>query len=1101
MPEFPRRLNISANIVRSVFALLCVLATVSGVVAQKRGHVASIVVNLRDFGATGDGVTNDSPALQNSLDQLAANGGGTLEIPAGHYLLGTPVSVQFDPGITITLAGEPSATAIDVSGNGSGLDLTSEFIIAAGVENDALSLSGLDSLLINDVTFIGVNNNSGDARTVLRLNGISQATIRHCEFYGLATFTAGGAIVFASSTDLTIEQTAFLGCAADSGITTSIVQNINWLGISVSDSKFIDYGNRPDFFSKTPLQSPYSWVNIGSAANPQPNWPRREAVIRHVMLDEGGYFAISARPDLAGIPIQPFDVYLSRLRVNVTNLGSDGVLIVGARTVFIDQSHFGWSHNALYAIHLSGVDNAILDRIDCSDDATRFQVDAQRLAVINSNNTSLESTAPFTRVITTTSAEEDPAQFVPLQYQEHLQADPDPASHFYWTDRLLRCDADAACETQTKAALDTFLGASPPVRITLSGVISDQAGLPISGANVSLTGSASTSLTTDATGTFAFSNLPSAGAYTLSCSKAHYDFENAVLTTPVSNQVLNLTGTLQRHQISGRVFANTGRPLAGATLTLTGTEEQTATSDENGDYAFPGLAGGGDYLLTVERENYSFSNPTRSFSDLSADAYIAFDGALIEFTITGRLTSDGGVRLSGIRVFISGSQSDSVVTNSDGDYSFEVSAGDSCTVSPADSHWSFGPPSLHFDNIAANRVANFTGVRDSHSIGGRVFSNSGRALAGAVVTLSGNADEVAITDSSGDFLFSDLIAGGNYTISITRVNYTFSVTSYSFPDLISDQYVAFSGVLLNYTIAGKVRKEDGTYVSGAIMQLSGDGIRNATTDAGGNYSFTVPGDNNYFLAASYPNYSFTAPQQSFAKLSANQTADFVGELVDYTVSGAILTGEGFRVGGVTVSISGSQSGAVMTNHTDDFVIDLEAEGDYTIAPSKPNYTFSPTSISLNDLGGDHQLNFVATLNPGVPFVLTGTNPERALAFDAVLHTIEPFNFEYSYPWSSDRRTRVMLFAKNFDLAAGEVAANVTVTAEDADHHTHNLNVEWVGKVDGSDWLIGIIVRLNDDMQDLGDVMIRITHNGLTSDPARLGIGHLGDGVTQTVSLR
>ena len=187
------------------------------------------------------------------------------------------------------------------------------------------------------------------------------------------------------------EQTAFLGCASNSGATTSLVQNINWLGITITDTKFIDYGNRPDFYSKTPMQSPYSWINIGNAAAPEPAWPRREAVIKHVFLDEGGYFAISARPELAGPNIEPFDVHLSRLSVNVTNLASDGVYIYGARKVFIDQSHFGWSHNAGYAIKLVNVAEAILDLIDCTDDATRFSVDAQRLAVINSNNTSLES--------------------------------------------------------------------------------------------------------------------------------------------------------------------------------------------------------------------------------------------------------------------------------------------------------------------------------------------------------------------------------------------------------------------------------------------------------------------------------------------------------------------------------------------------------------------------------------------------------------------------------------------------------------------------------------------------------------------------------------
>ena len=87
----------------------------------------------------------------------------------------------------------------------------------------------------------------------------------------------------------------------------------------------------------------------------------------------------------------------------------------------------------------------------------------------------------------------------------------------------------------------------------------------------------------------------------------------------------------------------------------------------------------------------------------------------------------------------------------------------------------------------------------------------------------------------------------------------------------------------------------------------------------------------------------------------------------------------------------------------------------------------------------------------------------------------------------------MLFARHFDLPAGEGASNVTATAEDASHGIYPLTVEWAGKVDGSDWLIGVIVRLSDDLTDVGDVLVRITHNGLTSEPLRIGIGHVGDG--------
>jgi polygalacturonase len=45
--------------------------------------------NVRDFGATGDGKTLDSPAIDRAIDAAAAAGGGTVVVPAGTYLSGS----------------------------------------------------------------------------------------------------------------------------------------------------------------------------------------------------------------------------------------------------------------------------------------------------------------------------------------------------------------------------------------------------------------------------------------------------------------------------------------------------------------------------------------------------------------------------------------------------------------------------------------------------------------------------------------------------------------------------------------------------------------------------------------------------------------------------------------------------------------------------------------------------------------------------------------------------------------------------------------------------------------------------------------------------
>ncbi len=134
-------------------------------------------INLRDFGAVGDGVTDDGPALQLALDALQSQGGGTLYIPPGHYAIITPVSKNFSVSDSVILQGEPSATPIDVAGNGRGLDLQSELIIKVGETNVALNLGGSASLNIQDVAFVGDPQVASDALTVLALTDIPDASI------------------------------------------------------------------------------------------------------------------------------------------------------------------------------------------------------------------------------------------------------------------------------------------------------------------------------------------------------------------------------------------------------------------------------------------------------------------------------------------------------------------------------------------------------------------------------------------------------------------------------------------------------------------------------------------------------------------------------------------------------------------------------------------------------------------------------------------------------------------------------------------------------------------------------------------------------------
>src|SRR5271170_5997540 len=69
--------------------LICLIAALNFTAAAFAAGNAAF--NVLDFGATGDGVTKDTAAIQKALDACAAAGGGTVLVPDGIYLTGSIV--------------------------------------------------------------------------------------------------------------------------------------------------------------------------------------------------------------------------------------------------------------------------------------------------------------------------------------------------------------------------------------------------------------------------------------------------------------------------------------------------------------------------------------------------------------------------------------------------------------------------------------------------------------------------------------------------------------------------------------------------------------------------------------------------------------------------------------------------------------------------------------------------------------------------------------------------------------------------------------------------------------------------------------------------
>jgi len=243
----------------------------------------------------------------------------------------------------------------------------------------------------------------------------------------------------------------------------------------------------------------------------------------------------------------------------------------------------------------------------------------------------------------------------------------------------------------------------------------------------------------------------------------------------------------------------------------------------------------------------------------------------LSFTISGRVVSPKGLPVEGVTMTLGGAASASTVTDANGSYVFVDLSGGSYTVTPSKGT----PGTITFTPLSRNVTVSGASVNVKditahvYSISGKVLTASGLPVSGVTVTMGGDGSAVALTGSTGKYIFSGL-GNGTYTVTPAKTGYTFSpvskTVSISGADKTGKNFTA-----ITYAITGRVKTPSGSPMSNVIVSLIGDAAAVKKTDIYGRYGFNNLPNGSYVVTPSKAGNTFSPASINATVTGANVT--------------------------------------------------------------------------------------------------------------------------------------------------------------------------------------------------------------------------------------
>ena len=127
--------------------------------------------NVKNYGAKGDGVTDDRNAIQAAVTAMKANGGGTLSFPFGEYRLSRPISIT-------------NTSRFIVNGNGATLKPLDN-VSPNSADGDIIQIGNCSQYTVSNLSLDGNERRRGGGfpAVSMRIDGATDFRITDCVFH------------------------------------------------------------------------------------------------------------------------------------------------------------------------------------------------------------------------------------------------------------------------------------------------------------------------------------------------------------------------------------------------------------------------------------------------------------------------------------------------------------------------------------------------------------------------------------------------------------------------------------------------------------------------------------------------------------------------------------------------------------------------------------------------------------------------------------------------------------------------------------------------------------------------------------------------------